>query len=65
MFGGGRKNNNNDGQSLSSVMTPENPPASKGKGGGNVMGFDPEGLNEPQRRPVSLTLARMPPRPSS
>ena len=43
MFGGGRKNNDNDGKSLSSVMSPENPPANKSKSG-NLTGFDPEGL---------------------
>mmetsp|Transcript_80121 Transcript_80121/g.162169 ORF Transcript_80121/g.162169 Transcript_80121/m.162169 type:complete len:577 (-) Transcript_80121:63-1793(-) len=58
MFGGGRKNNNNDGQSLSSVMTPENPPASKGKGGGNVMGFDPEGLERAAKAARELDASK-------
>ena len=40
MFGG-RKNKE---QSLSQTMMPENAPKSKSSGGGNVTGFDPEGL---------------------
>mmetsp|Transcript_5194 Transcript_5194/g.9890 ORF Transcript_5194/g.9890 Transcript_5194/m.9890 type:complete len:574 (-) Transcript_5194:829-2550(-) len=40
MFGGNKKKN----ESLSSLMTPENAPASSSRGGGSVTGFDPEGL---------------------
>jgi ATPase family AAA domain-containing protein 3A/B len=56
MFGGGRKNNN-EGQSLSSVMTPENPPANKGKGS-NVTGFDPEGLERAAKAARELDASR-------
>jgi ATPase family AAA domain-containing protein 3A/B len=43
MFGGRRKDNkdNNKDESLSSVLTPENPPK---KSGSSLTGFDPEGL---------------------
>ena len=59
MFGGGRKNNNNDGQSLSSAMAPENPPAAnKSKGGGNVMGFDPEGLERAAKAARELDASK-------
>ncbi|VEU43308.1 unnamed protein product [Pseudo-nitzschia multistriata] len=56
MFGGGRKKND-DSQSLSSVMSPENAPASKGKGG-NVMGFDPEGLERAAKAARELDASR-------
>jgi len=55
MFGG-RKNNNNDGQSLSSVMAPENPPAKRG--GGNVTGFDPEGLERAAKAARELDASK-------
>lgn len=57
MFGGSRKNNNNDGQSLSSVMTPEHSPANRGKGG-NVMGFDPEGLERAAKAARELDASK-------
>lgn len=57
MFGGSRRNNNNDGQSLSSVMTPENPPANKSRGG-NVMGFDPEGLERAAKAARELDASK-------
>ena len=40
MFGGVRRDKD---KSLSQIITPENPPKSS-SGGGNVTGFDPEGL---------------------
>lgn len=55
MFGG-RRNNNNDGQSLSSVMAPENPPAKRG--GGNVTGFDPEGLERAAKAARELDASK-------
>ena len=57
MFGGNRRNNNNNNESLSSVMTPENPPANRGKGG-NVMGFDPEGLERAAKAARELDASR-------
>lgn len=57
MFGGGRKNNNNDGQSLSSVMTPDKPPAKRGNSG-NVMGFDPEGLERAAKAARELDASK-------
>ena len=54
MFGGrGRDNNSN---SLSKAMTPENPP-SKG-GGGSVTGFDPEGLERAAKAARELDASR-------
>ena len=54
MFGGGRRNNDRGGESLSSVMTPENPP----KKGGNVTGFDPEGLERAAKAARELDSSR-------
>ncbi len=55
MFGGRRNNNNNDrGESLSSVVTPENAPKSKG----NVTGFDPEGLERAAKAARELDGSR-------
>jgi ATPase family AAA domain-containing protein 3A/B len=55
MFGG-RRNNNNDRESLSSVVTPENPP--KSSKGGNVTGFDPEGLERAAKAARELDASR-------
>jgi ATPase family AAA domain-containing protein 3A/B len=57
MFGGSRKNNKDDGQSLSSVMTPDNPPAKRGNSG-NVMGFDPEGLERAAKAARELDASK-------
>ena len=57
MFGGGRKSNNGDGQSLSSVMAPENPPSNRGKGS-NVTGFDPEGLERAAKAARELDASK-------
>lgn len=58
MFGGRRNNNNNnndrDGENLSSVMTPENPPKSKG----SLTGFDPEGLERAAKAARDLDASR-------
>ena len=55
MFGGSRRNdkdkNNN---SLSKAMTPDNPP----RGGGNVTGFDPEGLERAAKAARELDSSR-------
>eukprot|EP00934_Nitzschia_sp_Nitz4_P001144 Nitzschia sp. Nitz4//scaffold18_size181773//19430//21508//NITZ4_001896-RA/size181773-snap-gene-0.255-mRNA-1//1//CDS//3329539954//1144//frame0 len=53
MFGGNRRNN--DKESLSSVMTPENPPK---KSGGSVTGFDPEGLERAAKAARDLDASR-------
>jgi ATPase family AAA domain-containing protein 3A/B len=57
MFGGRRNNdnNNNNNESLSTVLTPENPPKSKG---GNVTGFDPEGLERAAKAARELDASR-------
>ena len=55
MFGGRRNNNNNDRESLASVVTPENPPKAKG---GNVTGFDPEGLERAAKAARELDSSR-------
>lgn len=57
MFGGGRKDNKDDGKSLSSVITPENPPANK-KGGSNLTGFDPEGLERAAKAARELDASK-------
>ena len=59
MFGGRRDNNNErgNGESLSSVMTPENPPK-KSSGGGSVTGFDPEGLERAAKAARELDASR-------
>ncbi|MGK3741886.1 MAG: ATPase family AAA domain-containing protein 3A/B [Bacillariaceae sp.] len=57
MFGGGRKNNNDDDKSLSSVLTPDNPPANK-KSGGNLTGFDPEGLERAAKAARELDASK-------
>lgn len=54
MFGG--KRNNDRDSSLSKVMTPENPP--KSKGGGGVTGFDPEGLERAAKAARELDASR-------
>ena len=54
MFGGRR---NNDRESLSKAMTPENPPKSSG-GGGSVTGFDPEGLERAAKAARELDASR-------
>mmetsp|Transcript_22173 Transcript_22173/g.39016 ORF Transcript_22173/g.39016 Transcript_22173/m.39016 type:complete len:574 (+) Transcript_22173:208-1929(+) len=56
MFGG-RRNNNERGENLSSVMTPENPPKKSG-GGGNITGFDPEGLERAAKAARELDASR-------
>jgi len=55
MFGGRRNNNDRGGESLSSVVTPENPPKAKG---GNVTGFDPEGLERAAKAARELDASR-------
>lgn len=57
MFGGRR---NNDRESLSKVMTPENAPKGNNKsgGGGNVTGFDPEGLERAAKAARELDSSR-------
>lgn len=55
MFGGRRNNDRGGGESLSSVVTPENPPKSKG---GNVTGFDPEGLERAAKAARELDSSR-------
>ena len=58
MFGGSRRNNDRgSGESLSQVMTPENP-AKKGGGGGSVTGFDPEGLERAAKAARELDNSR-------
>eukprot|EP00980_Cylindrotheca_fusiformis_P006995 scaffold1469_cov119-Cylindrotheca_fusiformis.AAC.39 len=52
MFGG-RKNNNPE--SLSKAITPENPPK---KGGGSLTGFDPEGLERAAKAARELDASR-------
>uniref|UniRef100_A0A7S2JW30 AAA+ ATPase domain-containing protein n=1 Tax=Leptocylindrus danicus TaxID=163516 RepID=A0A7S2JW30_9STRA len=54
MFGG-RKNKE---QSLSQTMMPENAPKSKSSGGGNVTGFDPEGLERAAKAARDLDNSR-------
>lgn len=54
MFGGSRRNNDKN-ESLSSVMTPENPPK---KSGGSVTGFDPEGLERAAKAARDLDASR-------
>lgn len=60
MFGGRRNNNNNnnnnDRESLSSVLTPENPP--KKTSGSSVTGFDPEGLERAAKAARDLDSSR-------
>ena len=53
MFGG-RRNNNDKNESLSTVLTPENAPKSKG----NVTGFDPEGLERAAKAARELDSSR-------
>ena len=53
MFGGRR---NNERESLSKVMTPENAP--KKSGGGNVTGFDPDGLERAAKAARDLDASR-------
>ncbi len=54
MFGGiGKKQKE---QSLSQVMTPENAPSSRG--GSNVTGFDPEGLERAAKAARELDASR-------
>jgi ATPase family AAA domain-containing protein 3A/B len=55
MFGGSNRNNDR-GQSLSSVMTPDNPP--KRGGGASVTGFDPEGLERAAKAARELDASR-------
>ena len=56
MFGGRRNNNDRGGgESLASVVTPENPPKAKG---GNVTGFDPEGLERAAKAARELDASR-------
>lgn len=57
MFGGNRRNNNKDNESLSKVLTPENPPK-KGTGGSSVTGFDPEGLERAAKAARELDNSR-------
>lgn len=54
MFGG--RKNNNERESLSKAMTPENPP--KKSGGGSVTGFDPEGLERAAKAARELDGSR-------
>lgn len=55
MFGGSnRRNNQND--SLSAAMSPENPPS--GGGRNNVTGFDPEGLERAAKAARDLDKSR-------
>lgn len=55
MFGGaGRKNKE---ESLSKVMTPENPPSNR-SGGSSVTGFDPEGLERAAKAARELDASR-------
>ena len=53
MFGGRR---NNERESLSKVMTPENAP--KKSGGASVTGFDPEGLERAAKAARELDASR-------
>lgn len=53
MFGGVRKDKD---KSLSQIITPENPP--KSTGGGNVTGFDPEGLERAAKAARELDSSR-------
>jgi ATPase family AAA domain-containing protein 3A/B len=55
MFGGNRNNNNRE--SLSTVMTPDNPPVKK-SGGSSVTGFDPEGLERAAKAARELDASR-------
>lgn len=55
MFGVRGNNDRGGGESLSSVVTPENPPKSKG---GNVTGFDPEGLERAAKAARELDSSR-------
>mmetsp|Transcript_51914 Transcript_51914/g.78842 ORF Transcript_51914/g.78842 Transcript_51914/m.78842 type:complete len:576 (-) Transcript_51914:16-1743(-) len=57
MFGGRRNDRDKTTESLSKVMTPENPPK-KGGGGGNVTGFDPEGLERAAKAARELDASR-------
>jgi ATPase family AAA domain-containing protein 3A/B len=52
MFGGARRDKD---KSLSQIMTPENPPKSSG---GNVTGFDPEGLERAAKAARELDSSR-------
>jgi ATPase family AAA domain-containing protein 3A/B len=54
MFGGGRKNNERE--SLSKAITPDNPP--KKSGGGSVTGFDPEGLERAAKAARELDASK-------
>lgn len=56
MFGGRRNSRGGRGESLSSVVTPENPP--KKSGGGSVTGFDPEGLERAAKAARELDASR-------
>lgn len=53
MFGGRR---NDERESLSKVMTPDNPP--KKSGGGSLTGFDPEGLERAAKAARELDASR-------
>jgi hypothetical protein len=56
MFGGNRNNSNRE--SLSTVMTPDNPPVKKSGGGSSVTGFDPEGLERAAKAARELDASR-------
>jgi ATPase family AAA domain-containing protein 3A/B len=55
MFGGNC--NNSSRESLSTVMTPANPPVKK-SGGSSVTGFDPEGLERAAKGARDLDVGR-------
>ncbi|CAB9520369.1 ATPase family AAA domain-containing protein 3 [Seminavis robusta] len=59
MFGGFGKNNdrNNEPQTLSQAMQPDNPPR-KGGGGGSLSNFDPEGLERAAKAMRELDKSR-------
>ena len=56
MFGG-RRNNNNSNESLSNVLTAEQPKANNNKGS-SVTGFDPEGLERAAKAARELDGSR-------
>ena len=56
MFGGRRNNNNNNNESLSSVLTPEQPKTTNK--GSSVTGFDPEGLERAAKAARELDASR-------
>ena len=60
MFGGFGKNNdrNNNPQTLSQAMQPENPPSRSGSGSGGLSNFDPEGLERAAKAMRELDKSR-------